>query len=89
MKTALWLVSHSAGHLVLMFFPSLDAAGRLTALRLTPLQIRKLRLNRPPAEDVRWLCATVNRIGAPFGSRVDLTSDGSLVLALSPAATGE
>lgn len=66
--------------LALMFFPSLDAAGRLTALRMTPLEIRKLRLNRPHPEDVRWLWATVNRISAPFGSSVDLAPDGSLAL---------
>jgi poly-gamma-glutamate synthesis protein (capsule biosynthesis protein) len=69
--------------LVLMFFPSLDpATGRLSALRMAPLQIRQLRLNRASAQDARWLCTTLNRISGPFGARVDLTPNGALTLAL-------
>lgn len=67
--------------LVLMFFPSVDpATGRLLTLRMTPLQIRKLRLNRALPDDMRWLCTTLNRISKPFGSRVDLTPGGALTL---------
>jgi poly-gamma-glutamate synthesis protein (capsule biosynthesis protein) len=70
--------------LVLMFFPSVDpATGRLSALRMTPLQIRKLRLNRASGEDARWLGTTVNRISEPFGSRIGLTPDGALALAVA------
>jgi poly-gamma-glutamate synthesis protein (capsule biosynthesis protein) len=69
--------------LVLMFFPSVDpATGRLLTLRMTPLQIRKLRLNRASTEDSRWLCTTLNRI-TPSGARVDMTPDGALTLALA------
>jgi len=67
--------------LVLMFFPSLDpASGRLVRLRLTLLQIRKLRLNRVSAEDARWMCDTLNRINRPFGARTDMMPDGTLIL---------
>lgn len=62
-----------------MFFPSVDpATGRLAGLRMTPLQIRRLRLTRAPAGDVRWLCGTLNRISEPFGVRVGVTADGAL-----------
>ncbi|MBI3046698.1 MAG: CapA family protein [Acidobacteria bacterium] len=67
--------------LVLMFFPSVDpATGRLSGLRMTPLQIRKLRLNRASAADARWLCTTLDRISRSFGARVDLMPDGALTL---------
>jgi len=67
--------------LALMFFPSLDpATGRLVALQVTPMQIRKLRLNRASAEDARWLCNVLNRISEPFGVRLDPMSDGALTL---------
>ena len=70
--------------LVLMFFPSLDpATGRLTALQMTPMQIRRLRLHRTSAEDARWLCDTLNRISASFATRVTLSTDQALTLVLS------
>jgi len=74
---------HYRDDLVLMFFPSVDpATGRLLSLRMTPLQIRKLRLNRASTADSHWLCTTLNRISAPSGARVDVTPDGALTLAL-------
>ena len=69
------------GDLALMFFPSLDpVTGRFVTLQVTPLQIRKVRLNRVSAEDARWLCETLNRISEPFGVRLGLMSDGALTL---------
>ncbi|HEY5618620.1 MAG TPA: hypothetical protein VIK60_11810 [Vicinamibacterales bacterium] len=47
---------------------------------MTPLQIRRLRLNRATAEDARWVSDTLNRINGPFGVRVELGSDGTLAL---------
>ena len=65
--------------LVLMFFPSLSArTGQLLALEMTPLQIRRLRLNRASADDARWICETVNRISGAFGTHVTLTEQGAL-----------
>jgi poly-gamma-glutamate synthesis protein (capsule biosynthesis protein) len=67
--------------LALMFFPSVDrATGHLATLRITPLQIRHLRLNRVSAEDARWLCDTLNHINGPFGVRAHLMSDRALTL---------
>jgi len=53
---------------------------RLVGLHMTPLQIRRLRLNRATAEDARWVSDTLNRINGPFGVRVELGSDGTLAL---------
>jgi poly-gamma-glutamate capsule biosynthesis protein CapA/YwtB (metallophosphatase superfamily) len=70
------------GDLSLMFFPSLDPeTGRLVTLQVTPMQIRKLRLQRASAADTRWLCDTLNRISHPFGVRLTRMTDGVLTLA--------
>jgi len=69
------------GDLVLMFFARLDAtSGELAGLRMVPMQIRKMRLNRPGREDVRWLAGRVALISSPFGCSVEVASDGSAAL---------
>ena len=58
--------------LVLMYVPTLSAAtGELIALDLTPLQIRRFRLDNVSEADARWLRATLDRVSAPFGVRID------------------
>ncbi len=76
-----------AGHeeyrddLVLMYFATLSRAiGELLALRMTPMQIRKMRLNRTSSRDSQWLRDMLDRVGAPFGSHVELSTDGTLGL---------
>jgi poly-gamma-glutamate synthesis protein (capsule biosynthesis protein) len=67
--------------LALMYFPTFDAAsGELVQLRMVPMQIKKLSLHRPSLADVRWLEATIARISAGFGSSIERTADGTLVL---------
>jgi poly-gamma-glutamate synthesis protein (capsule biosynthesis protein) len=67
--------------LALMYFPTVDAAsGRLESLRMTPMQIRNLRLNRACAVDADWIARTVARISRPFGAHVELAPDGTLAL---------
>ncbi|MFW5924543.1 MAG: CapA family protein [Myxococcota bacterium] len=69
------------GELVLMYFPHLDArTGRLTRLRMTPLRIRRFRLQRASDEETRWLQQTLDRESEPLGSRVELAPDGRLEL---------
>ena len=69
--------------LVLMYFATLSAVtGELIALRMTPMQIRKLTLNRTSQSDSRWLRETLERITAPFGSHLELVPDGTLMLKL-------
>jgi poly-gamma-glutamate synthesis protein (capsule biosynthesis protein) len=64
------------GDLVLGYLPSLDATGALVRLRVAPYQLRCFQLVRPSDADSAWLAATLDRHSRPFGTRVDLASDG-------------
>jgi poly-gamma-glutamate synthesis protein (capsule biosynthesis protein) len=77
------IAGHEAyrGDLSLMYFLEVDPAdGRLLRLRMTPMQIRRLRLNRAAAEDARWLRERMDREGRGLGSRVEAGADGTLAL---------
>jgi len=66
--------------LVLMYFARLAATGELAALEMTPMQIRKMKLNKPADADARWLHDTLDRVCAPYGTHVELAPDGTLIL---------
>ncbi len=67
--------------LVLMSFATLNpASGDLVRLRMTPMQIRKMRLHRAAPRDVRWLTNRLARISMGFGSWLEEAEDGSLLL---------
>jgi poly-gamma-glutamate synthesis protein (capsule biosynthesis protein) len=67
--------------LVVMYFATLSTeTSELTALQMTPMQIRALKLNRTSASDSAWLRDAVARIGAPFGSQVELAPEGQFTL---------
>lgn len=67
--------------LVLMYFPRIDpATGRLIELLMTPLQIKRFRLQRASRTDARWLQDTLNRYSRTFGSQVILREDDRLYL---------
>jgi poly-gamma-glutamate synthesis protein (capsule biosynthesis protein) len=69
------------GDLVLMYFATLSpVTGELKALRMTPMHIRKMRLNRASDADSRWIRETLERVSAPYGSHVDLMPNGILAL---------
>lgn len=69
----------------LLYFASLEAGtGRLAALRMAPMQARKMRLRQAPAADRAWLRAVLDRISRGFGSRVELQPDGMLALRPAP-----
>jgi poly-gamma-glutamate synthesis protein (capsule biosynthesis protein) len=69
------------GDLVLMYFATLSAAtGELTGLQMTPMQIKKFRLNRPSEADVRWLRDKLELVSAPYGTHIDLTQNGTLTI---------
>jgi poly-gamma-glutamate capsule biosynthesis protein CapA/YwtB (metallophosphatase superfamily) len=77
------------GDLALMYLVQLDAQqNRLVELRLVPVQARKFQLHRASADDVAWLRELLNRLGAPFGTRVQL-KDNSMMLqwGLNPATS--
>jgi poly-gamma-glutamate synthesis protein (capsule biosynthesis protein) len=67
--------------LVLMYFPRIDvSSGKLSRLTMTPLQIKRFRLNRASRDDARWLCNVLNREGETFGTQVFLNENNSLTL---------
>ena len=69
------------GDLVLMYFPVVESStGHLIALRMTPLRIRKMRLNRATPAEAQWLHGRLTGISSAFGSRVEMSADGGLVL---------
>ena len=69
------------GDLSLMYFADVDAAdGRLRALDMTPLQIRRFQLSHPSREDVDWLRQTLDRESAPFETRVVRAPGGRLTV---------
>jgi len=69
------------GDLVLMYFATLTAAtGQLTALQITPMQIRNLTLNKPSPADISWMRDTIERVSASYGTHVELTAAGTLSL---------
>lgn len=67
--------------LVLMYFPTIErSSGALVRFEMTPLQIRRFRLNRTSGEDTRWLCNLLSREGKQFGTRAELGADDGLAL---------
>ncbi len=69
------------GELTLMYFLSIDAAsGRLLRFKMTPMRIRRFRLQRASLTEARWLGSTLDREGLGLGTRVALSADGGLVL---------
>ncbi len=67
--------------LALMYFLGIDASsGKLVRFEMTPLQIRRFRLNRASREDAEWMRDTLNREGKRFGTRVELIEDNTLTL---------
>ena len=71
--------------LALMYFPTFDSkTGRLTRLRMIPLQIFRFSLRRASAVDAAWLCEIINRESRQFGTRVKL-ENGQLDIELEPS----
>jgi poly-gamma-glutamate capsule biosynthesis protein CapA/YwtB (metallophosphatase superfamily) len=71
--------------LALMYFPTFDyGTGRLTRLRIVPLQIFKFSLRRALAADAAWLTEVLNRESRHFGTRAKL-KDGQLDIELEPS----
>ena len=75
------------GDLSLMYFVDIDAAsGDLAALELSPLQIRRFRLEPASPTDAAWLARRLARESAPFGVAVSEASPESLTLSWAAAA---
>ncbi|MGE5149427.1 MAG: CapA family protein, partial [Rhodospirillaceae bacterium] len=74
--------------LVAMYFADLERSGALRRLRLAPLRIRRLRLERPEPADVVWLAATLTEQSRPFGTTFEPTPDGMIEVGWSSATQG-
>jgi poly-gamma-glutamate synthesis protein (capsule biosynthesis protein) len=73
--------------LVLMYLATLSpVTGELTALQMTPMQIRKMRLNKTSEADSLWVRETLARVSIPLGTRVELMPNGILALRWDSAA---
>ena len=65
----------------LLYLPSVEPhPGRLIGLRMLPVQARQMRLRHACRDDSEWLREVLTRVSRRFGTRVDLDSDGMLVL---------
>jgi poly-gamma-glutamate capsule biosynthesis protein CapA/YwtB (metallophosphatase superfamily) len=65
----------------LLYFASLEAdTGALAALRMVPMQARKMRLRHASTADTQWMQAMLERISRPFGSLISHQPDGTLIL---------
>jgi poly-gamma-glutamate capsule biosynthesis protein CapA/YwtB (metallophosphatase superfamily) len=76
------IAGHEAfrAHLVLMYVATLDATGRLLDLRMTPMRIRKMRLNRTSREEAEWLRDTITEASRGFGIRAEFAGERALRL---------
>ncbi len=66
----------------LLYLAVLADDGRLIALRMVPLQARRLRLRRASTADAAWLAADLTAAAPGVGSPVEATGDGELRLVL-------
>ncbi|MFF5212883.1 CapA family protein [Streptosporangium sp. NPDC000396] len=65
----------------LLYLVSMEpGSGRLTELRMVPMQARRMRLHHAGNDDSEWLRAVLNRISRDFGSHVDRDPGGALTL---------
>lgn len=64
--------------LVLMYFSSF-AAGELTQLRMTPMRLRKFRLEHASRADAAWMAETLARVSLPYQTEIRMLEDGRLV----------
>jgi poly-gamma-glutamate synthesis protein (capsule biosynthesis protein) len=69
------------GDLGLMYFPRVDAgSGKLAGLDMTPVHMRRFRLERVSEPDAGWLCEMLEREGRRFGTGAKLRADGRIEL---------
>jgi poly-gamma-glutamate capsule biosynthesis protein CapA/YwtB (metallophosphatase superfamily) len=63
----------------LLYFASIDRkTGSLSALRMSPMRMRRMRLEGVPDDDADWLRSTVEQMSQRFGTRINATADGFL-----------
>ena len=71
----------------LLYLPRLDpTSAEQVELRMVALQARKMRLHWASHRDARWVKTVLDKVSRPFGSRIDLGSDGVLSLRQSSSS---
>jgi poly-gamma-glutamate capsule biosynthesis protein CapA/YwtB (metallophosphatase superfamily) len=71
------------GDLTLMYFVTLDSAtGNMVSLIMTPMQIRRFRLNYAHPDDVHWLQQVLDRESWSLGARIQLVDKCRLALSV-------
>ncbi|SCG53335.1 CapA family protein [Micromonospora halophytica] len=63
----------------LLHLPTFDAEG-LVRLRLAPVRMRRMRLQRATPAEARWLADLLDRLGGPFRTGFALDEDGRIGL---------
>jgi poly-gamma-glutamate capsule biosynthesis protein CapA/YwtB (metallophosphatase superfamily) len=71
---------HYRDDLRLLYLATMER-GRLTALRMVPMQAHRMRLRPASPADREWLCHILNRVSRPYGTRIAPGHNGSLDLA--------
>ncbi|HSP12903.1 MAG TPA: CapA family protein, partial [Salegentibacter sp.] len=65
----------------LMYFPEIDMeTGELIALKLVPMQMKKLRLNKVSDKDLNWLRKILEREGKKLGTGIRKDKENTLWL---------
>ncbi|MGH3371749.1 MAG: CapA family protein [Nocardioidaceae bacterium] len=68
----------------LLYLATLETAtGRLIALRMVPMQSRRMRLRHAAPSDREWLRRILDRVSYRYGSRIELDQEGLLRLSAS------
>lgn len=76
------------GDLRLLYLACSDpTGGKLLSLRMIPLRVRRMRLERASQPEAEWLRATLEHTSRPFGTRVAARSDGMLEVRSLPRGT--
>lgn len=61
--------------LSLMYFPRLDATGKLSRFEMIPMKMHRFRLTRTTEEETEWLADMMDRECRKFGTSVDREGD--------------
>jgi poly-gamma-glutamate capsule biosynthesis protein CapA/YwtB (metallophosphatase superfamily) len=69
------------GDLSLMYFVDIEPEdGKVTGLKIVPLQIRRMQLVRPSRPDFEWLWRTLDRESRQFSMRIERDGEGTLAV---------
>ncbi|MEZ0367151.1 CapA family protein [Mycobacterium sp. pUA109] len=65
----------------LLYFVAIHpGSGALAGLRMVPMRVRRMRLERVVRDDAEWLRSTLEHASHRFGTRVQDTADGTLLV---------